>query len=749
MFDDDGDGTEPEDDPFFIPPFLRRTELGSTDKPKKSPAIPKISDFHHWKLGVPSAKWAYRDETGNILGYICRFDEDTNGSKRGKEYRPLVRVVDDYVNVTLEWKGFPEPRPLYNLHRLAANPEAPVVVVEGEKATDALQTVLPDHIVTTSMHGAQSPGKTDWSPLAGRNVTIWPDADEAGETYANAVAECLGKVDGESVSIIPTDCLTLRNVWGGESFPHVTLPKGWDAADAVDEGWDTLRVSALLKLGVPHVTYTLRRERATLSNVTLPKPDMSILRPAIARPVFPVETFGPYWGRYLRETAAGVSAPTDFVGGALLTVAASLIGNSRWASPWDTWKEPPALWMMCVGTPSSGKSPAMDPVLSVLRDMEGDGVPEYEDGMRRYEADAQHAKLTREQWEKDTKSAHKKGVPIPLLPEDATEPVKPELLRLRVSDTTIEALGKRLSTQHRGVLFTRDELAGWLGNFDRYGGKGGDRAFWIEGFGGRSFTMERVKHGSEPVVIPNLLVSILGTIQPDRMSSLFMCGDDDGLPARFLYVWPQPVPRRRPTVTGDTKDALRALRRLLGLAMATDANGRPEPVVVPLSPDAAELFENWWMAEQDKEPDGRLASWWGKCPGYVLRLALVLQFLWWSAEHDETEPDRIGMAAIDAAIRLVDDYFKPMAALCHGDAALPEERRFAAALAREILERRSETNNARDIYTTWNVPELQTADAVKTAIRELEAAHWLHRIHSGTNPKGGRPREDYRVSPSP
>jgi DNA primase len=57
-------------------------------------------------------------------------------------------------------------------------------VVEGEKVVDALQSVLPNCVVTPSMGGAQSAGKTNWRPLKDRQVIIWPDPDEAGSEYA-------------------------------------------------------------------------------------------------------------------------------------------------------------------------------------------------------------------------------------------------------------------------------------------------------------------------------------------------------------------------------------------------------------------------------------------------------------------------------------------------------------------------------------------------------------------------------------
>ena len=45
----------------------------------------------------------------------------------------------------------------------------------------------PGLVATTSAHGAQSPHKSDWSPLAGKDVVILPDHDAPGENYAKAV----------------------------------------------------------------------------------------------------------------------------------------------------------------------------------------------------------------------------------------------------------------------------------------------------------------------------------------------------------------------------------------------------------------------------------------------------------------------------------------------------------------------------------------------------------------------------------
>jgi hypothetical protein len=109
----------------------------------------------------------------------------------------------------------------------------------------------------------------------------------------------------------------------------------------------------------------------------------------------------------------------------------------------------------------------------------------------------------------DAQSDHRQ----PLLAADPAEPVRP---RIVVSDATPEALGGLLAAHEKGLLFFRDELAGWFSSFGRYSGSGADRAFWVEGYGGRAFTIDRVKHPL-PVIIPRLSLGVLGGVQPDRL----------------------------------------------------------------------------------------------------------------------------------------------------------------------------------------------------------------------------------------
>lgn len=175
--------------------------------------------LRHNRLGNPTAIWRYTDAAGELLFAVCRFDPP--GAR--KELLPLTCGADGW-----RWKAPPAPRPLYGLHRLAAHPSAPVLVVEGEKVADAAAKIFPDMTPMTWPGGAQAVAKAQWSALQGRRVAIWPDNDAPGRKAAADVVKAATAAGAAHVALVdvPAD-------W----------PDAWDLADALPEGVtaDTLR----------------------------------------------------------------------------------------------------------------------------------------------------------------------------------------------------------------------------------------------------------------------------------------------------------------------------------------------------------------------------------------------------------------------------------------------------------------------------------------------------------------------------
>ena len=159
------------------------------------------------ELGPITAKWDYLDDDGRLIAVVYRYDPPG-----GKQFRPW--------DVRARKARAPDPRPLYNRPGIKAASE--VVLVEGEKSADAL--IEQGICATTAMNGASAPvGKTDWSPLKGKRVLVWPDHDEPGQQYATAASQAVLAAGAASVSVLN---------------PPDGKPEKWDAADAAAEGMD-------------------------------------------------------------------------------------------------------------------------------------------------------------------------------------------------------------------------------------------------------------------------------------------------------------------------------------------------------------------------------------------------------------------------------------------------------------------------------------------------------------------------------
>ncbi len=158
-------------------------------------------------LGKPTAEWGYTDTQGNLIAKVFRYDTDN-----GKKYLPWDEKLKSY--------RMPNPRPLYNLLDILKSNS--VILVEGEKCAQSL--IEKGICATTAMGGANaSIDKTDWSPLKGKDIIIWPDNDEVGKGYAQSAYEHLLKAGAKSVKIIDITA---------------DKPDKWDAAEAIEEGLD-------------------------------------------------------------------------------------------------------------------------------------------------------------------------------------------------------------------------------------------------------------------------------------------------------------------------------------------------------------------------------------------------------------------------------------------------------------------------------------------------------------------------------
>lgn len=195
-----------------LPPVLPSKSSSTVRKPPPMVATP---DFVIPELGAPAHIHEYRDSDGALLHYVARYEP----ARAPKQFRPWSWNGTRWV-----CKNWFAPRPLYRLPELSRRPADPVIIVEGEKSAEAAAVLVPDSVAITWNGGASAVNLADWSPLENRHVLIWPDSDQPGIKASEIIR---GKLSGLAASCTILDVSD--------------MPDGWDAADALADGWTPAR----------------------------------------------------------------------------------------------------------------------------------------------------------------------------------------------------------------------------------------------------------------------------------------------------------------------------------------------------------------------------------------------------------------------------------------------------------------------------------------------------------------------------
>ncbi len=310
-----------------------------------------------------------------------------------------------------------------------------------------------------------------------------------------------------------------------------------------------------------------------------------------AVPPFPIDLVPQPWRDWMADKARAAGAPVDYVAQAVLAAVAGVCGAGAEVRITPDWSEPLVLWLTLLGPSSSGKSPSLARVRGLLATIEA---------------------------EQRASGGGGDG----------------EAARILAADPAAGALARAVSANPRGVLLWRDRPSPWFADL---GGRGqDDRAHWLEAWSAGAVTVEEGR--GPPLHLDRFPVSVLGTLQPERLAEA-MEAADDGLAARFLYVWPDapawcPLRERRKS---KSDDALRLLRRISEQARKAD-----DPLVLTLDEPALDSFDVF-LAGLDarmRSAEGLEAAWLGKGSGTVARLAAVLELLAWSGGAASSPPVR-------------------------------------------------------------------------------------------------------------
>lgn len=699
-------------------------------------------DFSHSRLGNPSKVWTYHDGEGHHVGYVARFDIVRKG-KPAKETLPLCWTVrTDTGEAGWEWCGFAVPRVLYGAELLAQHPGKPVLVVEGEKATDAARLLFTGFVVVSWPGGVNGVDVADWQLLHGRDVVLWGDWDwKVYKEDHERAGELIPEREQVGTKAMERIYAHLRGKAQRIRFvkPMAGSPDGWDLADAPPaEGWTPLAWAKAQTVDAQQYFEAQPQPapaapEAANDNQPAPRAAAKIefqtpldVFGVQQPPELPIDVLPECLQRYVADQADLTGCDPGIIGLGALVAAAACITDGIRLQPKrhdPTWTESARLWVAFVGDPSTKKSPAISKAVR--------HVKRIDHGMA---ADNARAIAEHKRQHSDWKEAKKadRNMPTP-------EPKTPAMQRILVEDITVEALTEVLKDNPRGVLTLKDELTGWFAGMDAYkgGSKGAsmDRAHWLEAYNGGRRTIDRVTRGA--VVVPNWSTCIVGGIQPDMIRRVANAMGNDGLLQRFMVFCARPA--RLDADHAPDMNSMRDFGALFDHLVKLQAS-ETHVLLTEAAHQSRERVARYAKRLIDAIDHAHLQAWLGKWDGLYGRLLLLYHVL--ECYENSQHPVNVEVGGETAAMveRLMCAVLLPHAIHFYTEVVDANDRQqYIRQLARLILGKKITRISKRDIAVMWKASRKLEQWEIRSIIEALATMGWLEPDSKGLD-TDGKPR---------
>jgi hypothetical protein len=337
---------------------------------------------------------------------------------------------------------------------------------------------------------------------------------------------------------------------------------------------------------------------------------------SIQAPTFPIAILPPDLREYVEAAARSLPVPPEMVAVPMLAYVGSLIGDRMHIVVKDGYSEYPIVYTFIVASPGAAKTPALAKAQWPLDALQDDEMKRHRAAFAQYEADYAAWKSTKPK-------------------ERGPEPQQPRLRSYLSTNLTIEWLIGELE-HSPGISISSDEILSWFKGMNKYqNGRGSDRQEFLSLWSGRTIKCDRKGGGTTYRRFP--VASVVGGIQPDRVSDLYSAGQGtDGFIERFLPL----VLECDPAYWNEAKLDSSLYAKAVSLFRALDQlpftgsgghDGSTPGIPVRMHPDARRLWTTWYNdnVDQIRATRGIAQGFYRKLPAYVARFALILHALWY------------------------------------------------------------------------------------------------------------------------
>ena len=354
---------------------------------------------------------------------------------------------------------------------------------------------------------------------------------------------------------------------------------------------------------------------------------------------FPIEIFNSDMQDFIKDASKRIDGSIDYIASGILGGAATLMSGTHklCVNALSEWVEPPNLWISCIGSPSSKKSPCLNISKNEVDFFDNQFSTEYEQQVKEYKSKLA-AYLNQKKSER--------GEP----------PEPPQRQRLTMQNGTTEAIQQAVYyNEHgckRGITIWNDELASHFKGLGQYkNNSGNDEEYFFLCCYCQRYSVMRKSNNTDFVIYPSH--SIIGTMQPRVLyNTLLKQGltSTNGQLERWLFVTTDYVE------TGLQYEGNKPFDKTALQVAYKHLFDRKEEKLYLFTAEAQKAFNkycfNITQRKKDRNMPEILKSYIQKQTNYVARFSLILHCL------NNPEITLINETTLNKAIKLSEYFIK-------------------------------------------------------------------------------------------
>lgn len=232
-------------------------------------------------------------------------------------------------------------------------------------------------------------------------------------------------------------------------------------------------------------------------------------------------------------------------------------------------------------------------------------------------------------------------------PKSKLEP-PPEPTKHTINDTTPEKLVMMLAANPKGIGMVYDEIAGFVGRFNRYNA-GADEQMYLTLFNGSSVMRDRMNGAS--AFAKHTYLTIIGTTQPSVLKEMFSGKTESGFFDRWLITQPDGFKKQYPNSFGinpvEEAKYTAILQSLLGIGFSEDNTFQME--YTPESFAIVNGFQRFMIDEENTTDNDDYRGILAKMEIYIHKFALLLQSIIFTYNNQITH---VSVEAAEGAVIL-------------------------------------------------------------------------------------------------